>query len=162
MVVTTQKELAAQLGTTDRSVRNWVAECTDPATLKWMNAAVRAKKFDVEKWREWALTNGKLQGGGAKSDPADLEVRRKINQVKLARGMVALERERTEQALEQGKVVPIDLVRELLMDLAARRRATAQRIQRVNAECGKMLEDDELVNQKMVMNRLKGMVEKKV
>lgn len=161
MVVTTQKALAEKLGTTDRSVRNWIDSCTDPETLKWMKAACRAKKFDVEQWKSWALTNGKLQGGGKASDPADTEVRRKFNQVKLARGMVALERERAQQALEQGKLVPIDVVRELLMDLAARHRATAQRVQRVSPECGKMLEEDNLVNQKMVLNRLKGMVEKK-
>jgi predicted transcriptional regulator len=128
-VTRTQEELAKQLGTTARSVRNWIA--TGASDLPATTDAAGDPSFDVEAWRAWALTNGKLQGGGNRTqqDPGDAETRRQTNKLKAARQAVALELERMDLEERKGTLVRVDVVEDVLMDLAERLRTLQVRLQ---------------------------------
>jgi len=109
MKVTTQKELAKQLGTTDRSIRNWLEKYPDHPDA--------SGGYDVDVWRAWAQSKGLLEAG-RKSNPQDAAIRSKTLEVKLARQVLAAEREKIELKKLQGELVERDKVHDFLMEVA--------------------------------------------
>ena len=117
MIAKTQKELAKHLGTTDRTIRDWKAERSGyPSTL------------DVEAWRSWAVSNGLLNGGGRQAVPATEEGKR-LQQIKIARQAVALEREKIELDKLKGKFIELDVIHDVLMGCAGIVRAGGMRLE---------------------------------
>lgn len=155
MVVKEQVELARLLGTTDRSIRNWIrsAQESHDKTLPDF-----ANGYDVDQWRAWANANGKLNGGGRQvgSDNPDQQ---NLTKIKLARAAVALEREKLELDQLKRNLLPLDQVRDLLMECAGRIRGLTTQLRKATTitpeDAAKLIEDEMDQFERAVKDRLR-------
>ena len=155
MVVQEQKQLARLLGTTDRSIRNWISDARESHDKTLPDFA---NGYDVDQWRAWANANGKLNGGGrqAGSDNPDQQ---SLTKLKVARAAVELELAKLELDQRRRSLLPQDQVRDVLMECAGRIRALTTQLRKATSitpeDAARLIEDVTDQFERSVKDRLR-------
>lgn len=118
-IETTQKAAAKRLGITDRQLRNWIAEEPDfpDCTLG----------YDIEAIQEWQEFQGR-KGSTASEEAAAIHLQ--TQETRLERWRIAKAKEAIELEELRGRLMPRQVIKDLLAELASLIRETLRELQR--------------------------------
>ncbi|HEX4070865.1 MAG TPA: hypothetical protein VHX68_06830 [Planctomycetaceae bacterium] len=107
-IVKEQKEAARILGTTDRSLRNWMR---DPSFPDWSSG------YPIEQIKAWAEEHRRT-GSDAREQAQKLQLA--LKEEKVAEAQIRNEQRRLELAKQQGELLPRETVERALSLIATR------------------------------------------